>query len=131
MSRRAGPRALRATADSCASSFSSVATSDFLAEDAASLAVQMTPLHDPTHRVTNQVAPLAGYNLYASDAALREAVGIHGGEWASSHLRDHGEKRAHTDDHRLRMPPRHHTHVAAVAGEEAGHLPQPAAARQP
>ena len=92
MSRRAGPRALRATADSCASSFSSVATSDFLAEDAASLAVQMTPLHDPTHRVTNQVAPLAGYNLYASDAALREAVGIHGGEWASSHLRDHGEK---------------------------------------
>jgi putative acyl-CoA dehydrogenase len=34
-----------------------------------------------THDVTNQVPPLANYNLFSSDAALTEAVGREGAAW--------------------------------------------------
>ena len=33
------------------------------------------PLLTATHEVANQVPVLSGHNLYASDAALRDAVG--------------------------------------------------------
>lgn len=43
-----------------------------------------------THTVTNQAPPLAGYNLYAADPALREAVRRNGAGWAEAQLTAHG-----------------------------------------
>src|SRR5690349_1474173 len=44
-----------------------------------------------THEVTNQVPPLANYNLFSSDAALAAAVGREGAAWHSEALaRDGG-----------------------------------------
>jgi putative acyl-CoA dehydrogenase len=45
-----------------------------------------------THEVENQPPPLAPYNLYTSDAALREAVGRNGGGWADERLAAYGAK---------------------------------------
>ncbi|MCO4882274.1 isovaleryl-CoA dehydrogenase [Paraburkholderia caribensis] len=39
-----------------------------------------------THEVTNQVPPLANYNLFSSDAALAAAVGREGAAWHSEAL---------------------------------------------
>ncbi|MCX2841450.1 acyl-CoA dehydrogenase family protein [Microbulbifer thermotolerans] len=44
-----------------------------------------------THEVFNQVAPLAGHNLYAADTALRQAVQYNGGHWAEDDLQRYGE----------------------------------------
>ncbi|MFZ0572724.1 MAG: acyl-CoA dehydrogenase family protein [Rhodomicrobium sp.] len=42
--------------------------------------------HLETHDVTNVPPPLTGRNLYASDAALRDAAGLYGGEWVEAPL---------------------------------------------
>jgi len=44
-----------------------------------------------THQVFNQAVPLSGHNLYAGDAALREAVERNGGHWAEDDLQRYGE----------------------------------------
>ncbi|WP_237055032.1 acyl-CoA dehydrogenase family protein [Microbulbifer sediminum] len=44
-----------------------------------------------THEVTNQTPPLAGHNLFAGDAALRDAVNHNGGHWAEDDLQRYGE----------------------------------------
>ncbi|MFC6632674.1 acyl-CoA dehydrogenase family protein [Microbulbifer taiwanensis] len=44
-----------------------------------------------THEVLNQTPPLTGHNLYAGDAALREAVQHNGGHWAEDDLQRYGE----------------------------------------
>lgn len=41
---------------------------------------------DPTHEVLNQPPPLAGYNLFAADRALRDAVRRDGAGWAEPAL---------------------------------------------
>ncbi|HKY90737.1 MAG TPA: acyl-CoA dehydrogenase family protein, partial [Nevskiaceae bacterium] len=43
-----------------------------------------------THSVDNQAPPLAGYDAYAEDRALREAVGAYGGSWGDDHLSTYG-----------------------------------------
>lgn len=43
-----------------------------------------------THEVFNQPAPLADYDAYAGDAALKDAVGRHGAGWAEALLQRHG-----------------------------------------
>ena len=43
-----------------------------------------------THQVENQVPPLANYNLYSSDAALRAAVECHGVKAAAHELTEFG-----------------------------------------
>ena len=45
-----------------------------------------------THEVINQPTPLADYNLYESDVALREAVAREGAGWAESGLRAFGAR---------------------------------------
>jgi putative acyl-CoA dehydrogenase len=45
----------------------------------------------PTHQVTNQPPPLVGYNAWAGDAILREAVERAGGGWIASRADDLGE----------------------------------------
>ena len=47
---------------------------------------------DHTHRVFNQVPPLADYNLYDGDSALREGVQREGAAWAEAELRAHGAR---------------------------------------
>ena len=42
--------------------------------------------HLETHDVTNVPPPLTGRNLYASDAALRDAARLYGGEWVEAPL---------------------------------------------
>ncbi|WP_323845177.1 acyl-CoA dehydrogenase family protein [Microbulbifer magnicolonia] len=44
-----------------------------------------------THQVFNQTPPLTGHNLYAGDAALRDAVQHNGGHWAEDDLQRYGE----------------------------------------
>jgi putative acyl-CoA dehydrogenase len=44
-----------------------------------------------THEVLNQPRPLENYNVYASDAALREGVSRGGGDWALDALTHLGE----------------------------------------
>jgi len=44
-----------------------------------------------THEVLNQSPPLAPYNLFEADVALREAVKREGGGWGVDRLRDTGE----------------------------------------
>ncbi|WP_226662761.1 acyl-CoA dehydrogenase family protein [Microbulbifer aggregans] len=44
-----------------------------------------------THTVFNQPKPLSGHNLYAGDAALRDAVIHNGGHWAEDDLQRYGE----------------------------------------
>ena len=68
-----------------------------------------------THEVINQPPPLAGYNLFSADAALREAVEREGGSWAENSIRAFGEvcgRRAVIDlgDAANRYPPRLMTH---------------------
>ena len=59
-----------------------------------------TPL-DPygavTHEVFNQPVELAGYNLYASDAALKEAVKREGAAWANEGLEAFGARAGSAD----------------------------------
>ncbi len=53
----------------------------------------MNPAPPPlsaTHEVFNQVPPLADYNLYAGNAALREAVAREGAAWADGWLHERG-----------------------------------------
>ena len=45
----------------------------------------------PTHEVTNQAPPLAPYNVFDADLALREALEREGGGWGVDRLRDTGE----------------------------------------
>src|SRR3546814_7651367 len=47
--------------------------------------------HLLTHEVTNQPGPFAGYNLYLTDNALREAAQRDGGGWIEAPLRALGE----------------------------------------
>src|SRR3546814_929077 len=47
--------------------------------------------HLRTHEVTNQPGPFAGYNLYLTDNALREAAQRDGGGWIEAPLRALGE----------------------------------------
>jgi putative acyl-CoA dehydrogenase len=42
--------------------------------------------HLETHEVTNAPPPFAGRNLYLTDAALRDAAKVHGGEWVDGPL---------------------------------------------
>jgi putative acyl-CoA dehydrogenase len=44
-----------------------------------------------THDVLNQAPPLAPYNVFEADLALREALGREGGSWGVDRLRDAGE----------------------------------------
>src|SRR5215203_1123824 len=44
-----------------------------------------------THAVENQAPPLAPYNVFESDLALREALEREGGAWGVDRLRDTGE----------------------------------------
>ncbi|MDN5939007.1 MAG: acyl-CoA dehydrogenase family protein, partial [Salinisphaera sp.] len=44
----------------------------------------------PTHEVTNQPPPLAGYNAYASDTALCDAVRREGCDWGEERLQAFG-----------------------------------------
>ncbi|CAD6557119.1 Putative acyl-CoA dehydrogenase AidB [Paraburkholderia hiiakae] len=44
-----------------------------------------------THEVTNQAPPLAGYNLFTTDAALGEALARAGADWHRETLTRHGE----------------------------------------
>ncbi|WP_250458651.1 acyl-CoA dehydrogenase family protein [Microbulbifer litoralis] len=44
-----------------------------------------------THEVFNQSKALTGHNLYAGDAALRDAVQHNGGHWAEDDLQRYGE----------------------------------------
>lgn len=44
-----------------------------------------------THTVTNQAPPLIGFNAYAGDLALREALQREGGAWAEQQLLAFGE----------------------------------------
>ena len=44
-----------------------------------------------THEVSNQAPPMAPYNVFESDQALREAVEREGGGWGVDRLRDTGE----------------------------------------
>ena len=43
-----------------------------------------------THEVFNQTPPLADYNLYSANLALREAVAREGASWADTWLSDRG-----------------------------------------
>ena len=43
-----------------------------------------------THEVTNQPPPLAGHDVFGTDAALGEAVARHGAGWAAPELHDLG-----------------------------------------
>ena len=44
-----------------------------------------------THEVLNQPPPLVNYNLFESDAVLRESLKVAGGDWAIQRLRDLGQ----------------------------------------
>ncbi len=44
-----------------------------------------------THEVTNQAPPLAGFNAYTGDLALRDAVEREGGGWAEAELTAFGD----------------------------------------
>jgi putative acyl-CoA dehydrogenase len=44
-----------------------------------------------THTVENQAPPLAGFNAYLSDPALREALKREGGGWGETHLIEFGK----------------------------------------
>lgn len=46
----------------------------------------------PTHEVTNQFDELVDYNLFATDAALREALARAGAEWAMPQLDAYGAR---------------------------------------
>jgi putative acyl-CoA dehydrogenase len=50
------------------------------------------PAAASTHDVTNQPPPLAGYDVYGADAALRAAVAENGAAWAESALHDVGRR---------------------------------------
>ncbi len=43
-----------------------------------------------THEVTNQAAPLEGYNTYEADRVLTEALRREGGEWGEERVREAG-----------------------------------------
>ncbi len=45
-----------------------------------------------THEVSNQPDPLLDYNLYATDAALKDAVKRHGAAWADAEINAHGAR---------------------------------------
>ncbi len=47
--------------------------------------------NQPTHEVTNQAPPLAPYNVFDADLALREALEREHGGWGVDRLRDTGE----------------------------------------
>jgi putative acyl-CoA dehydrogenase len=68
-----------------------------------------------THEVTNQPAPLAGYNLFEADLALQGAVRREGAAWAEESLRTFGARLGTADYLRLgelanRYPPELDTH---------------------
>lgn len=44
-----------------------------------------------THEVENQPPPMAEYNAWSTDTALREAVAREGGDWAAAHLDSYGQ----------------------------------------
>ena len=44
------------------------------------------------HQVFNQPPPLAGYNLFATDRALREAVAREGAGWACAEIHEYGQQ---------------------------------------
>jgi putative acyl-CoA dehydrogenase len=48
------------------------------------------PTLEHTHEVLNQAPPLAPYNVFEADTALREAVEREGGAWGVDRLRDAG-----------------------------------------
>lgn len=54
-----------------------------------------------THEVFNQVPDLAGYNLYASDIALRDAVTREGAQWHDAALAAQGDRLGRADVQRL------------------------------
>jgi len=68
-----------------------------------------------THEVINQPTALAGYNLYESDPALREAVAREGAGWADESLRAFGARAGtaeylHLGELANRHPPELDTH---------------------
>jgi putative acyl-CoA dehydrogenase len=68
-----------------------------------------------THEVENQPPPLSPYNLYTSDAALREAVTRNGAAWAHDELTSHGAALGRPETFELgfqanQNPPKLHTH---------------------
>ncbi|GAB3629482.1 DNA alkylation response protein [Pandoraea terrae] len=50
-----------------------------------------------THDVTNQVLPLTGYNLYASDTVLQAAVAATGAQWHAQTLHRQGARLGEAD----------------------------------
>jgi putative acyl-CoA dehydrogenase len=68
-----------------------------------------------THEVLNQPHPLADYNLFEADAALREGVARHGAGWAAAELSCFGARAGGADYLELgaeanRHPPEFDTH---------------------
>ena len=51
----------------------------------------MSDAQASTHTVINQPKPLQGHNLYAGDAALRDAMTRNGGHWGEDDLQRYGE----------------------------------------
>lgn len=54
------------------------------------MAVTNVPRVYATHEVINQPPPLRDYNLYETDAALKEAIGREGASWAEEGIRAFG-----------------------------------------
>jgi putative acyl-CoA dehydrogenase len=68
-----------------------------------------------THPISNMVPPLANYNLFETDAALREAVAREGAAWAADELAGFGKLLGQDETIELgflanRNPPAVHTH---------------------
>ena len=69
----------------------------------------------PPDAIVNQPSPLADYNLFADDAALREALAREGAGWAESAVFAYGERLGRSECLRLgelanQHPPRLQTH---------------------
>jgi putative acyl-CoA dehydrogenase len=69
----------------------------------------------PTHEVTNQPPPLAGYDVYAQDEVLVDALGREGAQWADDDLHRLGELAGSTEAiewgfQANQYPPVLHTH---------------------
>jgi len=52
--------------------------------------LEVPDITEPTHEVTNQPPPLAGYNAFDSDTPLREALDREGGDWGAERCRKFG-----------------------------------------
>ena len=88
--------------------------------------------NQPTHEVTNQAPPLAPYNVFDADLALREALEREHGGWGVDRLRDAGElagsvealehsERAERNEPRLRSHDRYGRRIDTVELDPSWH----------